>query len=357
MYMSSGVGINLPCRVANLSWSCYMFWHNSSCCCVLAGACAPSQLLPCMPDFRVVQPTVTCLPAPGLAKQCGTQFRLSKMLARGISAPLVAAVAVSNSKLWKRQQVHCQPEVNRICTAVQTASSAVQGLAALEQLCERCKQGQQQFGSDPCAELSSDMLKQTAAGDRTRFKRLELAFLQISAGIKAAIEAAGEDVDRNQVLGSTLRVVNHNLQMLRQLKLADLNFDPSILESGLLQHHDFFSQAAQKLEMSFLARGHNHRNALQMTVHNPSNEEVKLVLPAGALFQPTKRKDSQGLVLRDATTVCVKPRGTKTISLWAFCANSNKASPHDDLQATDYVLKCDLSSQSSVWAKTSKFER
>ena len=49
-------------------------------------------------------------------------------------------------------------------------------------------------------------------------------------------------------------------------------------------------------------------------------------------------------------------RRQKKVWLWAYCANSNKASPYGQLEATDYVLDCDLSNQSSVWRQTQQFE-
>ncbi|CAE7789032.1 adck1 [Symbiodinium sp. KB8] len=186
---------------------------------------------------------------------------------------------------------------------------------------------------------------------------MEMELREISDSIKAAIEATGDDPDRHQVLGLTLRTVNNNLKTLRTLKVGNLNFDPKIVEAGLLQHDGFFNEMAQKLEMSFKAKGHDSRDALQLTVYNPGDDTVTLRLPAGALFEPSGSKKCQNLVLREATLTDVKPGQRKTIGLWAFCANSNRSSPCTDLEPTDYVLKCELRDQASVWKATRMYER
>ena len=205
--------------------------------------------------------------------------------------------------------------------------------------------------------MSSSMLEGYASAGRLQFKKLDWELQQISKAIKKAVADAGHDTDRNQVLGNTLGIVNKNLEMLRKLKVKDLQYDPAILEGGLLKHMDFLGEVAQKLEMSFVARGFNSRDSLQMTVYNPSQEEVTVNIPAGALFEPRRAKNCQNLVLKETTRVCVKPGERKTIKLWAFCGNEKKSSPHTDLEPTDYVLNCDLSSQSSVWDATRQFER
>lgn len=257
-----------------------------------------------------------------------------------------------------KRQVDCQPLLqNGICAAFRTASSAVQGLAALEQLCEKCRTARDKLGEDPCSSMSASVLKGSVEGGRVRFKRMEMELQEISDSIKAAIEATGDDPDRHQVLGLTLRTVNNNLKTLRTLKVGNLNFDPKIVEAGLLQHDGFFNEMAQKLDMSFKARGYNSRNALQLTVYNPGDDTVTLRLPAGALFEPCGSKKCQNLVLRDATSMDVEPGQRKTNGLWAFCGNSNRSSPYTDLEPTDYVLKCDLKDQASVWEATRMYER
>ena len=247
---------------------------------------------------------------------------------------------------------------NGICTAVQTASSAIQGPAALEQFCEKCRKGQSDFGSDPCSQMSASKLEGVASGGRTQFKKLEHESQQISDAIKAYIASAGHDTDQNQVLGATLRIVNSNLHMLRQLKVKNLSYDPAILEAGLLKHTEFFQEVAQKLEMNFRSNGFNRSDALTMIVYNPGREEVVVAVPAGAVFEPVHAKHCQNLVLKNAATVRVNPGQKKTIGLWALCGNHKASppgggSPGNDFEPTDYVLNCDLSSQSSVWkAKT-----
>ena len=62
---------------------------------------------------------------------------------------------------------------------------------------------------------------------------------QISKAIKEAIADFGHDTDRNQVLGNTPRIVNRNLEMLRKPQVKDLQYDPAILERGLLKHMEW----------------------------------------------------------------------------------------------------------------------
>ena len=107
--------------------------------------------------------------------------------------------------------------------------------------------------------------------------------------------------------------------------------------------------------MKFEAHGHNSAGSLRVILHNPSNELVTIKLPKGALLAPVK-SGAQNLALKEHTEVRVGPNETKKVSLWAYCANSNRASPYGQLEATDYVLDCDLSDQASVWKQTQRFE-
>lgn len=271
--------------------------------------------------------------------------------------PVLSAAALR--AVGKAPALCDQRRMNQVCQTVQSGNAGSQGLAALEKLCERCRQGQETYGRDPCDKMQALGGLLGTKGNNV-FNLLEAELQEISEDVKRAITQAGDDTERHQLLGTTLRVVNNNLELVRQLKkTTKLDYDPTMLEKGLIQHKSFFNEVAQKLNIKFSGHGHNNTSALQMEVHNPGTETVTLSLPAGALFAPTKDKRCQNLVLRMETTIEVKPREHKRIKLWAFCGNSNKASPpsNTELEATDFVLNYDLSSQNSVWAKTSQFQR
>ena len=242
-----------------------------------------------------------------------------------------------------------------LCQQIETASSAVQGLRALQELCDKCKKGKDNYGSDPCSSLPQPTLEEVFSEGRSRFSALEQELVEIIQKIIATLQEVGDNTEKNRVLGAMLLNVNKNLENVRKLQLQSLNFDPQALKQGLVKHKTFFDDAAKKLEMRFDAHGHNHAKSLHMILHNPSYESVTVKLPAGALFAPVKSGGDQNLALKDQTEVRVGAKEAKKVWLWAYCANSNKASPYGQLEATDYVLDCDLSSQSSVWRQTQQF--
>ena len=278
---------------------------------------------------------------------------VSRALAQTASALAVALVALLLA--FSRKGTSCQTQTaSSLCQQIETASSAVQGLRALQELCDKCKKGKDNYGSDPCSSLPQPTLEEVFSKGRSRFSALEQELVEISQKIIATLQEVGDNTEKKRVLGAMLLDVNKNLENVR--KLQSLNFDPQALKQGLVKHKTFFDDAAKKLEMRFEAHGHDHAKSLHMILHNPSDESVTVKLPAGALFAPVKRVGGQNLALKDQTEVRVVAKEAKKVWLWAYCANSNKASPYGQLEATDYVLDCDLSNQSSVWRQTQQFE-
>lgn len=282
----------------------------------------------------------------------------SRPFCRAILAAL-PAVTVVYSHSFFRKGANCQTatKANDLCRRIEVASAAVQGLRALEELCDKCRKGKDNFGSDPCSTLPQPTLKDVLEKQgRSRLSALEQELVQISDKIVATLQEVGDETEQKRILGATLLNVNKNLENLRSEQMQSLNFDPQALKQGLVKHEAFFDEAAKKLEMTFEAHGHNHAGSLCMVLRNPSAEQVTIKLPAGALFAPVKDRGSQNLALKEQTTIQVGPNQTKRVSLWAYCANSGKKSPHGQLEATDYVLDCDLSNQASVWNRTKQFE-
>ena len=279
----------------------------------------------------------------------------SRLLARTVAVLPVAMVA-SPHRL-NRKTASCQTQTaSGLCRHIETASSAVQGLRALQELCEKCQKGQNTWGSDPCSNLPQPTLKEVFDEGRSRFSALEQELVQLSEQIIATLQKVGDNTEEKRILGATLLNVNKNLENVRAQQMQSLNFDPKALKQGLVKHKQFFDEAARKLEMRFEAHGHNHAKSLHMILHNPSKEPVTVKLPAGALFAPVK-SGGQNLALKDRTEVQVGAKQTRSVWLWTYCANSNRASPYGQLEATDYVLDCDLSNQGSVWNLTTRFER
>lgn len=280
---------------------------------------------------------------------------VSRALAQTVSALPVALVALPQA--FSRKGTSCQTQTaSSLSRQIETASSAVQGLRALQELCDKCKTGKDNYGSDPCSSLPQPTLKQVFSEGGSRFSALEQELVEISQKIIATLQEVGDNTEEKRILGAMLLNVNKNLENVRKQQLQSLNFDPQALKQGLVKHKTFFDDAAKKLEMRFEAHGHNHAKSLHMILHNPGDESVTVKLPAGALFAPVKSGESQNLALKDQTEVRVGAKEAKKVWSWAYCANSNKASPYGQFEATDYVLNCDLSSQSSVWRQTQQFE-
>ena len=307
-------------------------------------------------NYRLTCPGSSNPRLAGLACSVAKMASMLRIRLVTIGAPMVG-MSVSGCK---STQVQCMPHqgTNGICRAIEVGSSAMQGLAALEQLCEKCRKGREQWGKDPCSKIEASTFH-SVVGGKGGFTALENDLLEISASIKKEIsKVEAGDTEKNQILSTVLYTVNGNLQGVQDLKkkMNKLNFDTSALENGLLQYTDFWQEASQKLHFRITAAGYDKKNALNLHVYNPCREEFVCTLPAGALFKPVK-KDCQNLVLKAETQIRVKPGERKTITLWALCGNSNKASPFTDMEPTDLILNCDRSNQSSLWAATKRYEK
>ena len=150
-------------------------------------------------------------------------------------AALPAAAVVAFPHAFSRKGASCQPTpnaTNGLCRHIEVASSAVQGLRALQELCDRCSKGQDNWGSDPCSNLSQQTLKEVAAQGRSRFNALEHELAQISSDLVAALQQVGDNTEQKRILGATLLNVNKNLENVRTQQMQSLNFNPQALKQG-----------------------------------------------------------------------------------------------------------------------------
>ena len=120
--------------------------------------------------------------------------------------------------------------------------------------------------------------------------------------------------------------------------MQSLNFDPQALKQGLVKHKSFFDETAKMLEMKLEAHGFQSSRNVCDDQSAPVQEDDQ---------------HGQNLALKEASQVRVGPQESKTVWLWAYCANSNLRAPHTQMEATDYVLDCDLSGQQ----RTISFQR
>ena len=115
---------------------------------------------------------------------------VSRALAQTASALAVALVALLLA--FSRKGTSCQTQTaSSLCQQIETASSAVQGLRALQELCDKCKKGKDNYGSDPCSSLPQPTLEEVFSKGRSRFSALEQELVEISQKIIATLQEVG----------------------------------------------------------------------------------------------------------------------------------------------------------------------
>lgn len=130
-----------------------------------------------------------------------------------------------------------------MCQTIQTASAAVQGVAALEGLVGKCLKGYKEFGSDCCRLLPQPALTEIMVKSPDA---LEHQLLQISEGIINGLQTVGDDTEAKGCLAAILVDVNRNLARVRELR-ASLKPAAHTLPTRLVK----FNELQNKFQVGF----------------------------------------------------------------------------------------------------------
>ena len=107
---------------------------------------------------------------------------------------------------------------------------------------------------------------------------------------------------------------------------------------------------------SIVGNGYNSANAIQMQVHNPGQQPVRVVVPQGTMVEQQTWTGKQNLVVKEDVWIEIQPGQTGNFPLPAFCANASAGSPNNDpMNLTPFVFHDmgeSFRDQDSMWRTT-----
>ena len=107
---------------------------------------------------------------------------------------------------------------------------------------------------------------------------------------------------------------------------------------------------------SITGKGYDRANAIQMQVHNPSSQPVRVVVPQGTLVEQQTWTGKQNLVVKEDVWIDIQPGQTGSFPLPAFCANASAGSPNNDpMNLTPFIFHDmgeSFRDQDSMWRTT-----
>ncbi|MCH1540943.1 MAG: hypothetical protein L7S56_05880 [Candidatus Poseidonia sp.] len=136
-------------------------------------------------------------------------------------------------------------------------------------------------------------------------------------------------------------------------------YSPAALNMAFESRTDSLYHAASqgRIEIqSIVGDGYNRNDAINMRVHNPTSEAVRLLVPQGTMVEQQTWNGNQNLVVKEDVWIDIQPGQTGSFPLPAFCANASAGSPNNDLMNLTPFIFNDMGQsfrdQDSMWRTT-----
>jgi hypothetical protein len=136
-------------------------------------------------------------------------------------------------------------------------------------------------------------------------------------------------------------------------------YSPAALNMTFESRTDTLYHAANQGQVeirSITGKGYDRANAIQMQVHNPSSQPVRVVVPQGTLVEQQTWTGKQNLVVKEDVWIDIQPGQTGSFPLPAFCANASAGSPNNDpMNLTPFIFHDmgeSFRDQDSMWRTT-----
>jgi len=169
--------------------------------------------------------------------------------------------------------------------------------------------------------------------------------------------------DNNRFLGgvqllaqfSHLRSVRDNTTAIYTPAALNMNYES---RTDSLYH----AASSGKVEIeSVIGNGHDRANAITMSINNPGQQPVRMVVPRGTMFEQQSWNGMQNLVVKEDVWIDIQPGQTGTFPLPAFCANNTGGSPQNNvMNLTPFVFNDmggSFNDQQSMWRTTDSERR
>ena len=136
-------------------------------------------------------------------------------------------------------------------------------------------------------------------------------------------------------------------------------YSPAALNMTFESRTDTLYHAANQGQVeirSITGKGYDRANAIQMQVHNPGSQPVRVVVPQGTLVEQQTWTGKQNLVVKEDVWIDIQPGQTGSFPLPAFCANASAGSPNNDpMNLTPFIFHDmgeSFRDQDSMWRTT-----
>jgi hypothetical protein len=166
------------------------------------------------------------------------------------------------------------------------------------------------------------------------------------------------EIDNNKCIGGAQLLAQFShLRSVRENTTA--MYSPAALNMTFSSRTDSLYHAAKTGQVfieNIVGNGHNRVDAIQMDIHNPSSEVIKMIVPKGAMFEQVTWNGYQNLVVNDDVWIEIQPGQTGNFSLPAYCANAGAHSPSNNrMNLTPFVFQDmggTFNDQNSMWRTT-----
>jgi hypothetical protein len=169
--------------------------------------------------------------------------------------------------------------------------------------------------------------------------------------------------DNNRFLGGVQLLAQFShLRSVRDNTTAI--YTPAALNMNYESRTDSLYHAASTGQVeieSVIGNGHDSANAITMSINNPGQQPVRMVVPRGTMFEQQSWNGMQNLVVKEDVWIDIQPGQTGTFPLPAFCANNSGGSPNNNpMNLTPFVfhdMGGSFNDQQSMWRTTDSNRR
>lgn len=169
--------------------------------------------------------------------------------------------------------------------------------------------------------------------------------------------------DNNRFLGGVQLLAQFShLRSVRDNTTAI--YTPAALNMNYESRTDSLYHAASTGQVeieSVIGDGHDSANAITMSINNPGQQPVRMVVPQGTMFEQQSWNGMQNLVVKEDVWIDIAPGQTGTFPLPAFCANNTGGSPRNNvMNLTPFVFNDmggSFNDQQAMWRTTDSNRR